>query len=136
MRLRRAPRRRNPGVHPATVVASHVDHRLNMARDATATDPWRPQSLTTCVIYFIKSERTGDIKIGRTTNLTARIKQLHTASSDVLRVLGVFAGQPQDERFFHEAFKDLRLNGEWFKPHPDLFDFIKRYTKPEKKEAA
>lgn len=66
------------------------------------------------LVYFI-SMAGGVVKIGTTTNLTARIKKLQTGNPAHLRVLAVIDGGADVEAAYHHQFADARLKGEWFK---------------------
>jgi len=81
------------------------------------------QPLTSCV-YFIQNEYTGLIKIGQTSDLIERIKQLKACftllgmAQSKLRLIGLIATFPQYsgkyEKVIHEVFADKRIIGEWF----------------------
>jgi plasmid maintenance system killer protein len=76
-------------------------------------------------IYFIKSDETKEIKIGYTSGeVEKRLKTLQTGHPHKLQVLATMPGSRDEEKTLHEKFASIRLNGEWFKPHPDLLDFI------------
>lgn len=69
------------------------------------------------VVYFV---RLGSlIKIGFTTNLVQRLRDVPHEE-----VLGVTMGTMRDEKAIHGRFAHLRQSGEWFRPAPDLEEFI------------
>jgi hypothetical protein len=76
------------------------------------------------LIYFIRDEATNRIKIGTTIRLSQRLYQLGLMTKGPLHVLAVLPGSFADESALHERFKSLRVVGEWFKPEPELIDFI------------
>jgi len=67
-------------------------------------------------LYIIQSAVTGSIKIGRTSDLNARIEQLQTGCPHLLRILLHIQGQGSLEKYLHERLRYYRLrgNGEWF----------------------
>jgi hypothetical protein len=80
--------------------------------------------LTEGIIYFIKSEKTHEIKIGFTVQLEKRLSSLQTAHPSKLQLLATIPGTYEYEKSLHQRFANFRLNGEWFEPHPDLLAFI------------
>lgn len=81
-------------------------------------------------LYFI---RVGEfIKIGRTTNLDARIRMIDCHAATALELLGVIVGAGYLERSWHKTFRHLRSKGEWFRETPELCQAIEMAsTTPE-----
>lgn len=76
-------------------------------------------------VYFIRSEKTHAIKIGFTAGkIEDRLSALQTAHPYKLQVLATSRGNREYEKALHARFAQLRLEGEWFEPHPDLLAFI------------
>lgn len=76
-------------------------------------------------VYFIRSEKNHAIKIGFTAGkIEDRLTALQTAHPHKLQVLATSRGSREYEKALHERFAGLRLEGEWFEPHPDLLAFI------------
>ena len=76
-------------------------------------------------IYFIRSEKTHEIKIGFTSGqVQKRISSLQTGHPYKLKLLATLPGNRDYEKSLHERFAAFRLEGEWFQPHPDLIAFI------------
>lgn len=76
-------------------------------------------------VYFVRSEKTHAIKIGFTAGqVEDRLRALQTAHPYKLQVLATFCGSREYEKALHAQFANHRLEGEWFKPHPDLLTFI------------
>lgn len=76
-------------------------------------------------VYFIRSEKTHAIKIGFTAGkIEDRLSALQTAHPYKLQVLAPSCGNREHEKALHARFASLRLEGEWFEPHPDLLAFI------------
>lgn len=87
----------------------------------------RQEPRTWCVagvIYFVRAESTGFIKIGWTsTDPMGRIAALQTGSGP-LTLLAQTVGDRKLERAFHKLFEAHRKHGEWFMPTPDLIRLI------------
>jgi hypothetical protein len=80
---------------------------------------------TGSTIYFIQGTVTKNIKIGRTVrDIQKRLNEMQ--SSDPLVCLKITKGDKDDERLLHDRFKHAWSHGEWFKPTPDLLNFIDR----------
>ncbi len=76
-------------------------------------------------VYFVRSEKTHAIKIGFTAGkVEDRLSALQTAHPYKLQVLAASRGNRKYEKDLHERFRQFRLEGEWFEPHPDLMAFI------------
>lgn len=69
-------------------------------------------------LYFVQAgDERGPIKIGISADPTKRLEQLRTGNHLPLRLLDSFATPHPEklERGLHDAFADLRLEGEWFR---------------------
>jgi len=75
-------------------------------------------------IYFIQMDRIGPIKIGFTTNIAKRILNLQVASPYPLNLLCLFPGNVDMEQKIHICYKEMRMEGEWFLPHPFILKEI------------
>lgn len=71
------------------------------------------------VVYF--AERDGLIKIGVTSNLPARLRQLGATE------LGYVYGDHKMERLVHCRFRHERVSGEWFQPSERLLQFVREH---------
>jgi hypothetical protein len=76
------------------------------------------------VVYFVQTAGGGLIKIGFTTNLEARVRDLQTSSPVALCVLATLSGGESLEAELHERFASYRKHGEWFEPAPELLSFV------------
>lgn len=79
------------------------------------------------MVYFIKSEMLGLIKIGYCTDgkFKSRFCQLRVSSPDNLLLMGLISEADRNyEKSLHVRFKYLRVRGEWFSPGEDLVNFI------------
>lgn len=85
------------------------------------------------MIYFIQNGQDKHIKIGFTQQQPKkRLKELQTGSPHKLKMLRVVEGGRLKESELHERFAHLRVNGEWFRPDPELLDYIKSEGKSKK----
>jgi len=82
------------------------------------------------VIYFIQDVSVLNIKIGHTaaSDASRRLSELQTGSPSGLVLLATTAGGPERERQLHAQFAAARVHGEWFRPVPDLIQFIIQTT--------
>ncbi|HEY9768560.1 MAG TPA: GIY-YIG nuclease family protein [Coleofasciculaceae cyanobacterium] len=83
---------------------------------------------TTEYVYFIHSEESNTIKIGRAKNVEKRLKSLQTANPYELKIIKMFKvkggkAAQELEHDLHQKFDHLRLSGEWFKAEPKLLDY-------------
>ena len=78
-------------------------------------------------LYFIQSGTDGPIKIGMTGyRIERRMKALQTAHPFKLVLLALVRGAGIDEPEYHARFAEHRLEGEWFRPAPELLAEIER----------
>lgn len=83
---------------------------------------------TTEYIYFIHSEESNAVKIGRAKDVDQRLKSLQTAHPHRLKVIKTFKvkggkAAQELENILHQKFDDIRLSGEWFKAEQELLNF-------------
>lgn len=81
-------------------------------------------------VYFVKSTN-NLIKIGSTTNVERRLKQLQTGSPGELELLGYIETEDSYalESKLHEEYKTLRVSGEWFNiPVKQVEELIDKYN--------
>ena len=76
-------------------------------------------------VYFVRSGEF--IKIGYSRSPLARMRGLQRPGVPKVRLLLCFPGSPNDEKYYHRAFANLRQPGagELFRADPALTDFIK-----------
>lgn len=75
-------------------------------------------------VYFIQGESGGPVKIGYTTDIKRRLKELQSGSIDILQILLVVPGNKVYEQYLHSKFENYRLKGEWYKPDPKIFEYM------------
>jgi hypothetical protein len=73
-------------------------------------------------VYFI--ECAGRIKVGYSTNVGRRVRDLATAAPSAVALLGDIAGGLQAEAAIHRRLDAHRLNGEWFLDCPEVREVI------------
>jgi hypothetical protein len=72
------------------------------------------------MVYFIQSVNGGPIKVGTSTDPTARLAQLQGSSAGELMILGVIPGGQKTERRIHRLLAPTKVEGEWFSPSQAL----------------
>lgn len=80
----------------------------------------------TCV-YFAQCRETGEVKIGFTQDVTARVREFEKQSKGGrhVEVLALLPGDKQTELALHATYAHLRTaDGEWFRPGADLMAFV------------
>lgn len=75
-------------------------------------------------IYLISDYTKSFIKIGSSSNVKARLKQLNIASPVKLVLIFEGAGLGKNEKNYHEMFHDLRLNSEWFNYDQKIINYF------------
>lgn len=91
------------------------------------TDPFALADLLSSneqLIYFIQKGESGPIKIGVSSQVGARLKQLQTGHDELLRLVGLMKGGFFNESQIHSRFAPLRMCGEWFSPTLELREFV------------
>ena len=80
------------------------------------TDFEVPEDLPDLYVYAIRETETRRIKLGISRNPEARLKQLQTANSQRLELIGYRAATNRyaDEKALHSANAELHIAGEWF----------------------
>lgn len=88
------------------------------------------------MIYFLRSEQDGKflkagwIKIGVSSRLSVRLKQIAVEIGHVPTVLAVLDGAFAEEHALHVRFKSSREFCEWFGPCEDLLRLIEMEGRP------
>lgn len=80
--------------------------------------------------YIVKHPTTKLLKIGRSVDVEARIKNLQTGAGTVLETIAVLEGDIEGQ--LHKRFSDLRRHGEWFE---DVDQRISKYVETVRLEA-
>lgn len=74
--------------------------------------------------YFVQREDTL-IKIGYTASPRRRLTSLRSKFGQSLKALAIVPATVADEFETHQKFAHLRVEGEWFRPAPELWQFIR-----------
>lgn len=77
------------------------------------------------VIYLIQNTVTTNVKIGYTSNLKQRLRDIQISNDCELKVLSTINGNIELEQKLHKQFKKYHIRGEWFR----FGDEIKKYFK-------
>ena len=83
------------------------------------------------MIYFMRANNDGPVKIGWSHNLALRMKQVKSNSDTILTVIRLVEGDKWVERWFHKEFKLLRISGEWFRFDPSMMELSPPIDRPE-----
>lgn len=83
------------------------------------------------MIYFIRNNCTGNIKIGRG-EPEKRRSALQTGNEALLEIIAVMPGDGREERQIHTRFGDDRIRGEWFRPSEPLMEVIRSLSNQDK----
>ncbi len=65
-------------------------------------------------LYIIQMHTLGNVKVGRSSNVSNRLKQLQTGCPHKLKVILHVVGQGSLEKVLHDRMSRYRLEGEWF----------------------
>lgn len=76
-------------------------------------------------VYFIKSEATNNIKIGRTKDITQRMNKLQIKFGKLTLLGFIEANVPATvERRIHKMFSSYHIENEWFRPVSEILNYI------------
>ena len=108
-------------IQPVLVEAGTAEVHRAVARESMR----KSRRKTGSVIYFIQ-ELSSDklIKIGYTDRIETRFPTLYAGTPHGVILLGVVPGTLETERELHKQFEECRYHCEWFRPVPELLEFI------------
>lgn len=93
---------------------------------------WRSRAVSTFV-YFIQTE-SGTIKIGQSLDINGRMQSLQRSSGEMMRLVGWIHDtnviKTPLETKLHRRFAKARVMGEWFRPVPELIEYIEKEARP------
>lgn len=77
-------------------------------------------------VYFAqaRTDQTS-VKIGFTSDLPARTKNLSVSTPGGVAILATLPGNKETEEYLHDKFADHRLGGEWFRCSDEIRDFMR-----------
>lgn len=84
------------------------------------------------MIYFIREEASGQIKIGYANDPWVRLRNFQTASPFGVEIVALEEGGAGREAELHRQFATSLSRGEWFRPTPDLTDYMAALGDPER----
>jgi len=80
-------------------------------------------------VYLALIEARGIVKIGVTSNIGTRLRQIAWAqrvpAAEVVPI-GIYSGSRLTERRIHARFAHLRIEGEWFRYTDEIYQFMER----------
>jgi len=79
-------------------------------------------------VYFVGSEGSRLIKIGKASNYDKRLRELQCGSASKLHMIGLMPGGKPVEAKLHKRFHHLHDHGEWYEGTDELWEFIVRNT--------
>ena len=79
------------------------------------------------MIYIVK--QLDYVKIGYTSRFKKRFQELQVSSPVKLETLALIKGNKVDEKNYHDAFKHLSSNGEWFFYNDEIERFVEALDK-------
>lgn len=100
--------------------AREVNVASALARRADRSEKRKPSFL-----YLMQMGENGPVKIGVAVDVEARRRTLSTAAPWPIRVLYALPNMAHREREMHDRLRHHRLNGEWFEPIPEIFDWFR-----------
>jgi T5orf172 domain len=81
------------------------------------------------ILYFVRRDRDGAVKIGITTAFARRLADLRRQHGP-MTPLGTVVGAATREKLAHLIFDHCRLDGEFFQPTEEVLSFVKKYADP------
>ena len=110
--MRRLRQRANSGTFYTILEVTDAPHRWSSNK--AGQPPRLPRQGHENVVYVIGDGRSSVVKIGTTSNLKGRLRNLQTASAYELQVLWSCGGGAALEAHLHSDFADRQMIGEWF----------------------
>ncbi len=86
-------------------------------------------------IYFIQEENNGLVKIGYSKNPKNRKNSLQIDCSRKLEIIKIIEGDYKRENYIHHICSRFNVRGEWYRPHPELLDYIDKLEDEYSKES-
>jgi hypothetical protein len=87
-----------------------------------------PPEMFPPTIYFVSAETLRAIKIGYSTDVAQRVRDLQAATADTLLLLGMHEGDRATEKALHKRFARLHIKGEWYANRRPLRLYIERHA--------
>jgi hypothetical protein len=80
-------------------------------------------------VYFLRESGSGAIKIGTSTNVALRVRNIRRDMPHEVVLLATIRGGYQVEAQLLAFFEHARIRGEWFRPVPELLEYIEGLPK-------
>jgi len=114
----------DPGPRSWTRTGRKLDIPQCSGGDGHVFADWPAEIRRTHRVYFVQAgDPTADgsaaIKIGFTTDLDQRLRQLQTAHPEPLKIVERVIGTQAIEAFLHRLLRSQRIRGEWYRLWPD-----------------
>lgn len=110
------------GTRPPCIRRDGVDAALTWVR---ANKPDCISFSRESVVYFVRRESDGAIKVGFTSDLPRRLHELQKRTMCSIELIGTFPGDKRHELICHEKFRRLSIGREWFHPGDDIVDWFR-----------
>lgn len=78
------------------------------------------------VVYFVHAIGSGRVKIGWAKDFLSRLHTLNCDSPFPVEVLLTIPGKSEDEKLYHEMFKEHKAHNEWFTYGGRLREFVEQ----------
>lgn len=78
------------------------------------------------VVYFVQHGCCGPIKIGKTRDIEKRMSTMEADAPEPLKLVLMLSDATEAQ--MHKRFAGLRGRGEWFKPAPQLVEFVNSFA--------
>jgi Meiotically Up-regulated Gene 113 (MUG113) protein len=76
------------------------------------------------VVYFIQEDGAGAIKIGTSKHLKKRMDEIARILPSEIVLLATIEGGHEVEWVIQQRFNHAHVKGEWFRPVPELLEYI------------
>jgi len=82
------------------------------------------------IVYFVRSESGGPIKIGVAVDVKSRVSNIQVGRPDRVLLIATEEGGREKERELHRRFATARIDGEWFTATEELLRYIENLSRP------
>ena len=82
--------------------------------DGYVRPAWSQEIIRHHRVYFIRAGEGGPVKVGFSTDVQQRLRELQTASPHQLTLEAAVMGTPAVEAWFHHELRRWHIRGEWF----------------------
>jgi len=75
-------------------------------------------------VYFAQDTLSNEIKIGTSKKVKPRLREVERQANRSVVLLATLSGDREVEGILHQRFARARIRGEWFRPVPELLEYI------------